>query len=202
MPQNRGPAHPLNRWTLQIRITWRLSMDKTIDINKQSRCIDEPIVVLKGKTKLILTLLLVLLLNTLICIFVFIMPAIQYSEYSSPLFYLALIWICGLPYFLRSFNSKQIHFYNDRVEVYPYLLSCFTIYYNDMRVNVHGNFRVTFSKAYKTTLVTPFRLFRDKFLLTVAISLRNFLLYDKNQIDAVMDILKNKSSEYITKPLS
>ena len=174
-------------------------MDKAIDTN---RSINGPIVVLKGNIKVILTLLLVLILNTLTCIFFIIMPAIQYSNYKSPFFYLAWICILGLPYFLRSFNSKQISFYNDRVEVYPYLLNSFTIYYNNMRVNVHGNYRVTFSKAYKTTLDTPLRLFRDKFLLTVAFSLRNFLLYDKYQINVVMDILKNKSSEYIIKPLS
>ena len=163
---------------------------------------DKPIIVLKGKTVLIWALLSLTVLTTYVCISVLILPSIRFSDYGSPFFYMGWICLFCQLYFLRSLNSKKICFYNDRVEVTPYLLSDLIIYYNKMRVNVHGNFRVTISKTYNTSFSSPISLFRDNFLETFGFSLRSFYLYDHKQINEVMTILKKNASEYNIKPLS
>lgn len=157
---------------------------------------ERPLIVLRGKLCLLLTLILVVTVCTVLFVHYMI---IHYGSWS---FYFGWLWFFCLPYFLRSLNSKLICFYNDRVEVTPYLLSDLIIYYSNMRVNVHGNYRVTISKMYITSCSSPIRWFRDNFLETFGFSLQNFYLYEQRQIKEVMTILKKNASEYNIKRLS
>lgn len=152
---------------------------------------------------------------TLFYIICVILPVLMTGDYASvwpasdkrigvkaSFFYMGWGWIIGLPYFMRGLNWKKITFFNNRVEVVPWFMKTFVIYYTDMRVDVHGDYRAAISKTYKFNLRTPIKLFKSKFIEAIGISLRKNKHYDHAQIRKVMEVVQKSASEFNVKSIS
>jgi len=176
---------------------------------------EKPLVILKPNFLLYWVALLFVLYVTLFFIIAVIIPVIMTGDYASVwpasdkrtgvkimFFYMAWVWILGIPYFIPIFNRKKICFYQDRVEVDPYLYRKTIIKYSAMKVDVYGDYRFTISRNLTEPVNKPFQYLRFKFIESITFSQRKPNMYNHGHIIKVLTILKERVSDYNVKPLS
>ncbi len=177
---------------------------------------EEPLVVLKPKSLHYWALFFLVILTTIFFIAGTIIPVLMTGDYAAIwpasdkrigrkicFFYMAWGWIISIPYFIPIFNRRKICFYNDRLEIYPYLFNKkIIINYNNMRVNVHGNYRITITKIYKFNINKPLQYINDKFVESITFSQLKSNAYDYNLINKAIGIIKERAHEYNIKPTS
>ena len=176
----------------------------------------KPLIVLKPKFFVYWLGILMIICVTLFYIVGVIIPVLMTGDYAAvwpvsdkrigvktSFFFMAWGWIICIPYFIPIFNRKKICFYNDRVEVHPYLFKkIIIISFSNMRVNVYGNYRLTISKLSKITISRPLQYLNNKFIESITFSQRKANMYDHELIKEAMNIIKERASEYNIKPIS
>lgn len=178
-----------------------------------SSTIEKPLVILKRSRKKFMFGLVTLVIITMYCLFGIILPVLLTGDYNAmwlasdkrvgrniTLFYLSLLCLLLLPVFVPSFKAGNIIFYNDRMEIKPFLgMKKKIIPYKKMHISFYMDGRMTITLQSIPSWVHPIRRYYIQYWDGLSIVLSSRCLDNYADVPRALQILKENAFEFVEK---
>lgn len=169
--------------------------------------IEKPLAVLNPKRGFCLIGLLVIVLLVPFFIFGVIIPVLMTGDfvsvwpvsdnrilYKAVLFFMACIYLFIFPFTFPSFRTGNCYFYEDRMEVMPFIgFKKLVFYYNYMYVNVNKNYRIVISKREFSSWRNPFQKYNEQIMYLLSVGINSSCLNNPSDVSHILNILERKS---------
>ena len=175
-----------------------------------------PLFVLRPKRTIYWAAFILMVMITLFSVFGVILPVLETGDYASVLpasnkrigrkicaFYMAWIWLLLLPSCLPVFRTGICYFYQNRLEVDPFLGRTRRVFlYEEIIVTVRGNYRMSIWSRNLPTWSSPLQRIKAQYWKGMGLGLRPHGHENPENVQKVLQILKDKAAVFQSKPLS
>jgi len=172
---------------------------------------------LKPKVTMYWLSFVLIVVITLFFIFGVILPVFETRDFGSvwpesnkrigrkiSFFFMAWVWVLSLPFWLiPGLRKGTCYFYEERLEIEPFFCrSKIVLFYKDILATVHGRYRLTISACHLPSWHTPIKRLNIRYWKGVTFGLLPHGLENPENVEKVLQVLRNKAASFKTKSWS